>query len=352
VTTEGNVFNITTTQDETKRVIVSSMPNIINVTKDTNLHNMFYNTSNTFYTEKQVNTSENSNITVLEYTTRLGNTTMITNARNMSELHMTELNQNMDNSILNTFVTLNTTINKVTNPENNNTLLTFPISKQNETDNLNARYQNTTNYSTLTSTGSKYNITENDDHLGNYDVNSNTQTNNSINNNNNTASENIKYITEQNKTTDTSTTLHTNKTIHITETNVLNNMNIITNSKLNTDEPSDAVTSATQNDMNTDSDTESYEETTTAATTVHELTSDTIFTESYVPSTVTAVNEDDWIFIEGEEDGAFSLPEMPSLASDPMALKELPRPMVLEDEVSCEDWCEMSNGKSKPKGMM
>lgn len=345
MTAEGNVFNITTTQDETKRVTVSSRPNIINVTKETNLHNIFYNTSNTFYTEKPVNTSEYLNATVLEYTTRLDDTIMITNARNTSELNMTEPNYNMDNSTLNTFITLNMTINKVSNPENNNTFLLFPTSRQNETDNSNVRYQNTTNYNTFTSTGSKYNITVYDNHLDSNYVNSNIQKyNNTIDTN--TASENIQYITEKNKTTDTSTSVHN------TEKNVLSNMNIITNLKLNTDEPSDVVTSTTQNDVNTDPHTESYEETTAAATTVYELTSDTTFTESYVPSTVTAENEDDWIFIEEEEDGALPLPEMPSLASDPMALKELPRPMVLEDEVSCEDWCHMSSGKSKSKGMV
>jgi hypothetical protein len=78
---------------------------------------------------------------------------------------------------------------------------------------------------------------------------------------------------------------------------------------------------------------------------VYESTSDTTFTESYVPSTVTVENKDEWIFVEEEEDGALSLPEMPSLASDPLALKELPRPMVLADEVSCVDWCHMSSGK-------
>jgi len=325
------------------------MLNVINVTNETTLHNTFYNTSNTFYTEKPVNTSEYSDAVVLEHTTDLADTIMIMNARNTSELNMTERNCNMDNSIFNTFMTLNMTKNKVSNLEDYNTFLLFPTSRQNETDDSNVRYQNTINYNTFTSTDSKYNITVYDNHLGSNYVNSNTQKSNTIDKN--IASENIQYITEKNKTTDTSTTLHTNKTVHITEKNVLSNMNIITNLKLNTDEPSDLVTSATQNDVNTDSHTESYEETTAAATTVYELTSDTTFTESYMPSTVTVENEDDWIFIEEEEDGVLPLPEMPSLASDPMALKELPRPMVLKDEVSCEDWCHMSSGKSKTKGM-
>ena len=329
--------------------MVSSMLNIINSTKETNLHNIFYNASNTFDTKKQVNTSEYIHATILEYTTRLDDTIMIMNARNTSEFNMTEPNYNMDNSILNTFITLNTTTHKVSNPENNHSFLLFPTSRQNETDISNVRYQNTTNYNTLTSTGNQYNITEYENHLGNNYVNSNTQKNNTIDKN--TAGENIQYITEKNKTTDTSTTLHTDSKVYITEKNVLSNMNIITNLKLNTDEPSYVVTSTTQNDVNMESHTESHEETTTATTTVYESTSDTTFTESYMPSTVTAENEDDWIFIEEEEVGALPLPEMPLLASDPMALKELPRPMVLEDEVSCEDWCHMSSGKSKPKGM-
>ena len=330
--------------------MVSSMLNIINVTRETNLHDTFYITSNTFYTEKPVNASEYINAAILEHTTRLDDTIMIMNSRNSSELNMTEPNYNMDNSTLNTITTFNMTINKVSNPESNNTSLLFPTSRQNETDNSNVRYQNTTNYSTLNSTVSKYNITVYDTHLGSNYVNSDTQKYNTIDKN--TASENIQYITEKNKTTDISTTSHTNRTVHITEKNVLSNMNIITNLKLNTDEPSDLVTSTTQNYVNTDSHTESYEETAAAATTVYELPSDTTFTESYMPSTVTAESEDDWIFFEEEEDGALPLPEMPSLASDPMALKELPRPMVLEDEVSCEDWCHMSSGKSKPKGMV
>lgn len=330
--------------------MVSSMLNIINVTKETNLHNIFHNTSNTFYTENPVNTSEYINVTVLEHTTRLDDTIMNINARNTSELNMTEPNYNMDNSILNTFITLNMTINKLSNPENNNTFFLFPTSGQNEADNSNTRYQNTTNYNTLTSTSNKYNITVHDNHMGSNYVNPNKQTSNTIDKN--TASENIQYITEKNQTTDISATLNSNKNVHITEKNVLRNMNIITNLKLNSDEPSDVVTSTTQNDMNTDSHTESHEETTAAATTVYESTSDTTFTESYMPSTVTAENEDDWIFTEEEEDGALPLPEMPSLASDPMALKELPRPMVFEDEISCDVWCHMSSGKSISKGMV
>lgn len=321
---------------------------MINVTKETNVQNIFYNTSNTFYTEKPVNTPEYINTTVLEHTTRLDDTIIITNARNTSERNMTGPNYNMDNSILNTFITLNMTINKVSNPENHSFLL-FPTSRQNETDNSNIRYHNTTNYNRLTSTGSTYNITVYDNHTDSNYVNSNTQKNNNTIDTN-TASENIQYITEKNKTTITSTTLHTNRTVHNTEKIVLSNMNIITNLKLETDEPCDVVTSTTQNDVNTDPHTESYEETTAATTIVYELTSDTTFTKSYVPSTVTAENEDDWIFIEEEEEGALPLPEMPSLTSDPMALKELPRPMVLENEVSCEDWCHMSSGKSKSKG--
>lgn len=348
MTTEGNVLNITTTQDETKRVMVSSLLNITNVTKETNLHNIFYNTGNTSDTEKQVNTSEYINATVLEYTTRLDDTAMIMNARNTSELNIIEPNHNKDNSILNTFITLNMMTNTVSNPENNDTYLLFPTSRQNDTDNSSVRYQNTTNYNTLASTCSKCNITDYGNHLDNNYLNSNTHKNNTTDKY--TASENIQYITEKNKTIGTSTTLHTNKTVNITEKNVLSNRNIITNLKLNTDEPSDGVTSTSQNDMNTDSHTESYEETTTAATTVYEPTSDNTFTESYMPSTVTFENKDEWIFIEEEEDGALPLPEMPSLASDPLALKELPRPMVLEDEVSCVDWCHMSSGKSKSKG--
>jgi hypothetical protein len=190
VTAEGNVLNITTTQDETKRVTVSSRPNMINVTKETSVHNIFYNTSNTFYTEKPVNTSEYINATVLEHTTRLDDTIIITNARNTSERNMTGPNYNMDNSILNTFITLNMTMNKVSNPENN-TFLLFPTSRQNETDNSNIRYHNTTNYNRLTSTGSTYNITVYDNHLDSNYVNSNTQKNNNIIDTN-TASENIQ----------------------------------------------------------------------------------------------------------------------------------------------------------------
>lgn len=327
--------------------MVSSMLNVTNVTEENNLRNIFHNTSNTFYTEKPVITSEYINVTVLEYTTKLDDTIMIMNVRNTSELNIAEPNYNTDNSILNTFVTLNMTINNASNPENNNTFILFPTSVKNERDNSNVGYQNTTNYNTLTSTGSIYNVTVYDNDLGGNHVNSNTQKNSTIDKN--TASENLQYITEKNKTTDTSTTLHTNRTVHITEKNVLSDMNFITNLKLDTDEPSDVVTITTQNDVNTDSHIESYEETTEAATTVYELTSETTFTESYMPTTVTAENEDDWTFTEEEEDGAFLLLEMPSLASDPMALKELPRPMVLEDEVSCEDWCHMSSGKSKPK---
>lgn len=323
--------------------MVSTMLNTINVPKETNLHNIFYNTSKTFYTEKPVNTA-------LEHTTRLDDTIMIMNARNTSELNMTEPNYNMDNSILKTLTILNMTINKVSNPENNNTFLLFPTSRQNETDNSNVRYQTTTNYNTLNSTGSKCNITVHDNNLGSNYVNSNTQKNNTTDKN--TASDNVQYITEKNKTTDTSTTLYTNRTVHITEKNAISNVDITTNLKLNSDEPSDLVTSTTENYMNTYSHTESHEGTTAATTTVYELTSDTTFTESYMPSTVTTENKDDWIFIEEEEDCALPLPEMPSVASDPMALKELPRPMVLEDEVSCEDWCHMSSGKSKPKGMV
>jgi hypothetical protein len=347
VTTEGKV-SITTTQGETKTGMVPSIPNIINITKDTILPNTFYSTSNTLYTKKQVNTSEKINTAVLEHTFSVEDTTKIMNAANTSQGHMTELNYKNDNSILNTFLTLNTTMNKFTNLENNNTFPIFPTLRQNETDNPNARYQNATNYNKLNSSGITYHIPENDNHLDNNDTNSNTQTSNSIDKS--TASENIKYITEQNKTTDNITSLHTNKTIHNTEKNESDNVNIITHSELNTDEPSIAVTGTTQNDVTTNSDTESYEETTTAATTMYESTSDTTFTESYMPSTLTAENKDVWIFTEEEEDSAFSLPEMPALASDPLALKELPRPMVLENDVSCEDWCQMSSGKSKHKG--
>ena len=44
--------------------------------------------------------------------------------------------------------------------------------------------------------------------------------------------------------------------------------------------------------------------------------------------------DDEWVYIDELESDEITIPEMPILSSDPMALKELPRPMTFEGEES------------------
>jgi hypothetical protein len=321
VTTEGNAANINTTPDEMQETLLSI--NIINITEDTDINNNAHNASNIFYNEKQVTFAENINATMSEFMTTLDNTTTIMNVMNTAKF---------DNIIDNiTFVNLNNSVDSVTNSEKNNTFIIFPTKTENETNDSNISNQNITNKNTISSAGIEQKITEKNCHLDNNNVNSDTQTNISVDNN--TANENIKSVKEQNKTVDDSTILHINKLTHFTNANIFSNISIITDSNLNTDKQNVSIINKIEMDVNINSNTEASEEDTTGLT-IHESTFDTILTESYMISTITTESKDDWIFTEEEEDDATIIPEMPTIASDPMALKELPRPMIFEDEES------------------
>lgn len=301
--------------------------NRINITEGNNLNNTVHNTINIFYSEKEVNTTENINATVAEYMNKSDNTTTLMNARNKAKLSIKELNNTMNSTNSNMFINLKTSKN-VTNLENNCTLITTLTTRPNEIGNSTIQNQNTTSNNTFSSIGKKHNITENSSHLDIIYIISHTQTNDSSNNY--ITNENVKSITEQNMKTDDSITLHTNKIIHATDTSVTNTINNFDrDTEFNSDEQSITVTNAIQRD------TAIPEETITKTNIIiHESTSDTIFTESYMASTITTENEDDWIFTEEEEDDDSIILEMPSIASDPMALKELPRPIIFQDEES------------------
>ncbi|PNF21045.1 hypothetical protein B7P43_G08412 [Cryptotermes secundus] len=324
VTTEENVANVNTTPDEMQETVLSI--NIINITEDTDINNTAHNTSNIFYNEKQLNFAENSNVTMSEFMTTLDGTTTVMNAINTETLD----NAN-DNITLKTFINMNKSTDNVTNSEKKNTFIIFSSKRENETDDSNISNQNTTNKNTFSSVDIEQKITENNSHLDNNNVNLDTQTNISVDNN--IANENIKSVKEQNKTADNSTILHINKFTHITDANIFSNTNIIIDSNLNTDKQNVSIINETEMDGNINSNTETSEEDTTGMI-IHESTFDTILTESYMISTITTESKDDWIFTEEEEDNATIIPEMPTIASDPMALKELPRPMIFEDEES------------------
>lgn len=325
VTTEGNVANIDTTPDEMQETLLSS--NIINITEDTDINNTAHNASNIFYNDKEVNFAENIDATMSGFMATLDNTTTVMNAINTAKLNNTN-----DNITLQTFINLNNSIDNVTISEKNNSFIIFPTKTENETDKSNIHNQNTTNENTFSSVGNEQKITEKNSHLhNNINVNSDTQRNISVDND--IANENIKSVKEQNKTADNSTILHINKFTHITEANIFSNINIITDSNLNTDKQNVSIINKIEMDVNINSNTETSEEDTSGMT-IHESTFDTIFTESYMTSTITAESKDDWLFTEEEEDDATIIPEMPAIASDPMSLKELPRPMIFEDEES------------------
>ncbi|KAJ4444359.1 hypothetical protein ANN_06151 [Periplaneta americana] len=97
-------------------------------------------------------------------------------------------------------------------------------------------------------------------------------------------------------------------------------------------EQSNRVTTLTESEFQFN--TEFTEETSAESdsTTVYNTVSDITSTEPFLISSSSADSDDDWIFTEEEEDDATFIPEMPSIESDPMALKELPRPMVFEDD--------------------
>ncbi|XP_069685193.1 uncharacterized protein [Periplaneta americana] len=97
-------------------------------------------------------------------------------------------------------------------------------------------------------------------------------------------------------------------------------------------EQSNRVTTLTESEFQFN--TEFTEETSAESdsTTVYSTVSDITSTEPFLISSSSADSDDDWIFTEEEEDDATFIPEMPSIESDPMALKELPRPMVFEDD--------------------
>lgn len=323
VTIKGNVVSINTTPDEMRKIMVFNSR--INITEDTNINNTVHNTNNILHNENQVNTMENITAIVTENRTKSDNTTTVMNARNTTEPTMTEFNNTLDNITLNTYINFNSSTINVTSLENNNNFIISPTSRQNKTDST-----NTTNNSIISSIGIEHSITENNSHLDYINVNSGTQPYNS--GNSNTANENKESITEQSKTTHDSTIFCVNK-INTTDTNVNNSINTITDTEVNTGEQIITVTNTAQQDVNINTNTETSEETIPKTDmTIPESTSVTIFTEPYTASAIITENENEWIFTEEEDDGSIIIPEMPSIASDPMALKELPRPMIFEDE--------------------
>lgn len=315
VTIKGNIVSINATPDEKRKIMVFSSR--INITEDANVNNNVPNTS-ILHSEKQVNTMENINVIVTENITKSDNTTTIMNARNTTELNNTEFGNTMDN------ITNSSKIN-ITNLENNNNFIITAIAKQNKTDST-----KTTNNSTNSSIGIEHSITENNIHLDNININLGTQPNNTRYNN--TANENVESITEQTKTAYDSTIFYINK-IDTNVTNVNNIINTNTDIQMNTGEQTTTVTKITQQDMNINTNTETSQETVLKTDmTIHELTPNTTYAESYTAYAIITENENEWIFTKEEDDGSFIIPEMPSIASDPMALKELPRPMTFENE--------------------
>jgi hypothetical protein len=321
VTIKGNV-SINTTPDDMRKIMVFSSR--INITQDINL-NKTVHISNIHHSKKKVNTVENINAIVTENRTRLDNITTITNARYTTELTITELNNTMDDITLNTCINFNSSIVNVTNFEKNNFIM-HPTARQNKTESTNS-----TSNSIISSISTEYSITENSSHLDNINLNSSTHPDNFRNSN--SASENIGSVTQQIKTTYGSTFFHISKITDTTDTNVNNNINTITDTEANTGDQTTTVTNTPQQNVNIKTSTGASEETIPKTDmTIHESTSDTIFTESYTASAIITENENEWIFTEEEDDGSIIIPEMPSIASDPMALKELPRPMIFEDE--------------------
>ncbi|KDR10838.1 Chorion peroxidase [Zootermopsis nevadensis] len=315
VTIKGNIVSINATPDEKRKIMVFSSR--INITEDANVNNNVPNTS-ILHSEKQVTTMENINAIVTENITKSDNTTTIMNARNTTELNNTEFGNTMDN------ITNSSKIN-ITNLENNNNFIITAIAKQNKTDST-----KTTNNSTNSSIGIEHSITENNIHLDNININLGTQPNNTRNNN--TANENVESITEQTKTAYDSTIFHIDK-IDTNVTNVNNIINTNTDIQMNTGEQTTTVTKITQQDMNINTNTETSQETVLKTDmTIHELTPNTTYAESYTAYAIITENENEWIFTKEEDDGSFIIPEMPSITSDPMALKELPRPMKFENE--------------------
>lgn len=323
MTTEGNVVTTNATPEE-MQTTTSLSSNTISITEDTDINNNVHNTSNMFYNEEQVHFAENMNATLSEFMTTFEYTTTVINAINSAKLNSTN-----DSITLKTFINLNNSKDNIINSKKNSTSNMFPSITQNLTDNLNINIENATNKNTLISIATEQKITEKNSQLDKNNVNSGTQTNISIDSD--ITNENIKLLKEQNKTTDNSTILHINKFTHFTDANVFNS--IITDSDLNNGEQNISSIKAIETGVDINSNTKTSEESTTGMT-IHESTFDTIITESYTIYATTTENKNDWIFTEEEDDDASIIPEMPTIASDPLALKELPRPMTFEDEES------------------
>jgi hypothetical protein len=301
----------------------TSLPsNIISVTKDTNISNNVHNTSNIFYNEGQVNFAENINFTLSEFMTTFEYTTTVMNAINSAKLNNTN-----DNITLKTFVNFNNSKDNISNFKKNNTFIMFPSATENQTDYSNINIENTTNRNTFINIAIEEKITEKNSQLDKDHVNSDTQANISVDND--ITNENIKLLKEQNKSTYNSTILEINKFTHIAGTNIFNS--IITDSYLNNNEQNVSSIKAIETGVDINSNTKTSEEDTTGMT-LHESTFDIILTEPYTMPTITTEYKDDWIVTE--EDDSSIIPEMPTIASDPMALKELPRPMTFDDEES------------------
>jgi hypothetical protein len=315
VTTEGNVTANATPEEMQTTTSLSS--NMISITEDTDINNNVHNTSNMFYNEEQVYFAENISATLSEFMTTFEYTTTVLNAINSAKLNNTN-----DSITLKTFINLNNSKDNISNSKKNST-------SNSTTDNFNINIENATNKNTFISIPIEQNITENNSQLDKNNVNSDTQTNTSIDSD--ITTENIKLLKEQNRTTDNSTILHINKFTHFTDANIFNS--IITDSDLNNDEQNVSSIKVNETSMDINSNTKTSEEVTTGMT-IHESTFDTIITESYTKYTTTIENKNDWIFTEEEDDDANIIPEMPTIASDPLALKELPRPMTIEDEES------------------
>jgi hypothetical protein len=309
VTTDGNVITSSTTTEE---MLTTSLPsNEINITEDVDINNNIPDTSNIFYNEEQVSFAESVNATLSEFMTTLEYTTTIMNAINSEELNSTKDN--------------------FSNCKMNNTFSMFPSTTENETHDSNINIENTSNKNTFNSVALDQRATGKNDSLDKNNVNLDTQINISIDNH--VINENIKSVNGENQTADNSTTLHINKITQVTNASVSNNISIITDSDLNNSEKNDSVINAIEMGVDMNSNTETSEEATSHMT-IHDSTFDTLFTESFTTSTITTKNKDDWIFTEEEEGDTSIIPEMPTIASDPTALKELPRPMIFEDEES------------------
>ncbi|PSN42663.1 hypothetical protein C0J52_13041 [Blattella germanica] len=120
--------------------------------------------------------------------------------------------------------------------------------------------------------------------------------------------------------------------ITITKEDSINTTPVFTEVENNFTVMEDADTTFSENTTNTP---HKNEENNAEENKVTDSTDEAIaFTSNYVLSTSgNSEYDDEWLYVEEVENDSI-IPEMPVLISDPMALKELPRPMIFEDEES------------------